>query len=332
VDSAPPQSAGLDPPFVSVEAERLQEFDLGVQPERIVTEASVPGFEELWVQAEAERAGLDRAELAEILRAVGARYNHGLPPGVYPSSNQAEGFYRALQLRELALAHACALGRDLAWQQFLARFREPLTQAAVAITGSASLGRDLADSLYSELFGLTERDGERRSPLASYSGRGSLMGWLRTTLAQRHVDHHRRTYRETALDRDDFAAASPVPTPSSDTLSRLDKSLTVILRALEPEERFMLSAWFLDRHTLLEISRLLLVHEATVSRKLKRLTEKLHKQLLQQLQAGGISKRAAEEALGTDPRDLSINLRNLLQTSNSSTFYEQAVPSDPEQA
>jgi RNA polymerase sigma-70 factor (ECF subfamily) len=74
------------------------------------------------------------------------------------------------------------------------------------------------------------------------------------------------------------------------------------------------------------------VHEATVSRKLKRLTEKLHKQLLQHLQANGISKRAAEEALGTDPRDLDINLRNLLQTSNSSTFYEQAVPSDPEQA
>ena len=94
----------------------------------------------------------------------------------------------------------------------------------------------------------------------------------------------------------------------------------------------MLSAWFLDRRTLLEISRLLRVHEATVSRKLKRLTEKLHKQLLQHLQASGIGKRAAEEALGTDPRDLNINLRNLLQTSNSSTFYEQAVPSDPEQA
>jgi RNA polymerase sigma-70 factor (ECF subfamily) len=331
VDSAPPQSAGFDPPFVAGEAiEQRQGFDLHTQP--IATEAPIPGFEELWHQAEGDRVGLERADLAQILRIVGSKYNYGLPAGVYASPAQAEAFYRALQLRELALAHACALGRDPAWQQFLTRFREPLTQAAVAITGSASLGRDLADSLYSELFGLTERDGERRSPLASYSGRGSLMGWLRTTLAQRHVDHHRRTYRETPLDRDDFAAAPPASTPSSDTLSRLNTSLTTILRALEPDERFMLSAWFLDRRTLLEISRLLRVHEATVSRKLKRLTEKLHKQLLQHLQANGIGKRAAEEALGTDPRDLDINLRNLLQSSNSSTFYEQAVPSDPEQA
>ena len=310
----------------------MQGFDLDAQPELGAGEASIPGFEELWSQAEGDRVGLERVELAQVLRVVGAKYNYGMPPGAYASPAQVEAFYRALQLRELALAHGCALGRDAAWQQFLARFREPLTQAAVAITGSSSLGRDLADSLYSELFGLTERDGQRRSPLASYSGRGSLMGWLRTTLAQRHVDHHRRTYRETALDRDDFAAATPVSTPSSDTLSRLGTSLTAILRALEPEERFMLSAWFLDRRTLLEISRLLRVHEATVSRKLKRLTEKLHKQLLQHLQASGIGKRAAEEALGTDPRDIDINLRNLLQTSNSSTFYEQAVPSDPEQA
>jgi RNA polymerase sigma-70 factor, ECF subfamily len=323
VDSAPPQSAGLEPPFAVVEASG---FDLGVQPRPNPAEASIPGFEELWRQAEGDQVALERAEFAQVLLTVGAKYRYGLGAGSDASPAQAEAFYRALQLRELALAHACALGRDEAWQQFLARFREPLTQAAVGITGSASLGRDLADSLYSELFGLTERGGERRSPLASYSGRGSLMGWLRTTLAQRHVDHHRRTYRETPLERDDFAAATAAPTPSADTLARLKASLTVILRALEPEERFMLSAWFLDRRTLLEIARLLRVHEATVSRKLKRLTEKLHKQLVQQLQAGGIGKRAAEEALGTDPRDLSINLRNLLQTSNSSTFYEQAAP------
>jgi len=158
------------------------------------------------------------------------------------------------------------------------------------------------------------------------------MGWLRSTLAQRHVDHHRRTYRETPLEREDFAATSAPPAPAPETLSRLEKSLTTILRALEPEERFILSAWFLDRRTLLEISRLLRVHEATVSRKLKRLTEKLRKQLLKNLQSTGISKRAAEEALGTDPRDLGINIRNLLQTSQSPPFYEQSAPATPDKA
>jgi RNA polymerase sigma-70 factor (ECF subfamily) len=310
----------------------MQGFDLLPQLDARMEETSLPAFEELWSQAECDRVGLERSEWARALYAVGAKYNHGLAPGVSASLAQVEAFYRALQLRELALTHACALGRDAAWQEFIKRFREPLTQAAIAITSSASLGRDLADSLYSELFGLTERDGQRRSPLASYSGRGSLMGWLRTTLAQRHVDHHRRTYRETSLDRDDFAATSAAPTPSPETLARLNKSLATILRALEPDERFMLSAWFLDRRTLLEISRLLRVHEATVSRKLKRLTAKLHKQLLQNLQANGIGKRAAEEALGIDPRDLSINLRSLLQASEPAAFYEQAPPEEPEQA
>ena len=36
--------------------------------------------------------------------------------------------------------------------------------------------------------------------LDSYKGRGSLIGWLRTTIAQRYVDHHRRTRREVAME------------------------------------------------------------------------------------------------------------------------------------
>jgi RNA polymerase sigma-70 factor (ECF subfamily) len=34
----------------------------------------------------------------------------------------------------------------------------------------------------------------------------------------------------------------------------------------------------------------------------------------------GLSKAAAEEALGADPRDVEINLRRLLQTSQTTTF------------
>jgi RNA polymerase sigma-70 factor (ECF subfamily) len=102
------------------------------------------------------------------------------------------------------------------------------------------------------------------------------------------------------------------------------------LAALEPEERFLLSAWFLDQRTLLEISRTLRVHEATVSRRIGRLTSRLHKELLASLQARGMSRAAAEEALGTDPRDININLRSLLQTSQSAAFPEQSVPAEPE--
>jgi RNA polymerase sigma-70 factor (ECF subfamily) len=299
-----------------------------------VAESDIPPnlLNELWLAAEAESCALTQAEFAAALTAVGAKHNHGQPPEKHPGSAQEAAFYRALRLPDLALAQACALGRDAAWQRFLKLYRAPLTQAAIAITGSATLGHDLADSLYSELFGLSERDGQRRSPLASYSGRGSLMGWLRTTLAQRHVDHHRRTYRETPLDTLDLAAA-PAPQPAlaqpPAEIAHLTHALARTFEALAAEDRFLLASYFLDRQTLLQIARVLHVHEATISRKLKRLTADLRKRLLRNLQSGGLSKRAAEEALRTDPRDLELNLRALLQTSQSPPFSIQEPDTQP---
>ena len=282
------------------------------------------------LQALAAENSLTAAELARALATIGAKHNFGLPPGSPATSAQREKFFRALQLADLALAQACALGREPAWQQFLTRFRAPLRQAAIAITGSSSLGEDLADSLYAELFGLSERAGERRSPLAGYSGRGSLMGWLRATLSQRHVDHHRRTWRESPLPEPESghepAATTPTPAAQPAELTRLSHSLQQVLAQLPPEDRFLLASYFLDQHTLLEIARLLRVSEATISRKLKRLTTDIHKQLLKQLQSTGLSLRAAEEAMFTDPRDLTLNLRTLLQSSPPATFQVQASP------
>jgi RNA polymerase sigma-70 factor, ECF subfamily len=318
-----------------VDSASTQPVELGspveTSPASLKVDISATLLDTLWREAEAGSFELSRDEFAQKLIAVGAKYNYGLPPAQRASSTQAETFYRALQLRELALAHACALGREAAWEQFLQRFRAPLTQAAVAITGSSSLGQDLADSLYSELFGLTERDGQRRSQLASYSGRGSLMGWLRTTLAQRHVDHHRRTRRETPLEDTDFAATPSAPTPTTEALSQLSQSLAETLRRLPPDDRFLLAAYFIDQRTLLEISQLLCIHESTVSRKLKRLTSGMHQQLLKRLQASGMSKRAADEALGTDPRDLDLNLRTLLQAPTVETFSNQTESSGTKQ-
>jgi RNA polymerase sigma-70 factor (ECF subfamily) len=47
--------------------------------------------------------------------------------------------------------------------------------------------------------------------------------------------------------------------------------------------------------------------------------------VLKNLQRGGLSRRAAEEALGADPRDLDVNLKKLLQNSQSEAFKEQAA-------
>jgi len=91
------------------------------------------------------------------------------------------------------------------------------------------------------------------------------------------------------------------------------------------EERFLLAAYYLDGRTLLKIAQVLGVHEATVSRKLRRAADEVRKQVLRNLQREGLSRRAAEEALGADPRDLDVNLRKLLQYSLPEPFQEKTV-------
>ena len=289
------------------------------------------GIDDLWREAEADSVGLGKDELAMVLLALGVKHNYGLPPGTEATRPQIADFWRSLQLRDLALAHACALGNEMAWQQFMARYRDTLIQAAISMTSSAATGRELADSLYADLFGLTDRGERRRSPLSYYSGRGSFKGFLRATLAQRNVDRHRRTNRETPLTNEELPAVSPATTPTTEMLSRLSQALSATLTCLVAEDRFLLTAWFLDRRTLLEISRVLGVHEATVSRRLQRLTMRLHEGLLENLEASGLSKAAAEEALATDPRDLDVNLRLLLQASQGGTFLEQGSDTAPKE-
>src|SRR5207244_2383174 len=270
--------------------------------------------EELWRAAGAELVEVSRVEFAEALETIGARDNFGVDAEKQADERQRETFWRGLHLEELAVARGCALGRDSAWQRFLAQYREPLTRAAVEMTGSAALGEELASALYSELFGLTERENKRWSPLLRYSGRGSLMGWLRAILAQRRVDQYRRSGRETELSEIEPAAAV-FEEPDLERLRDLRLAIKMTLNEASAEERFLLSAYYLDQHTLQEISSVLRVHVATISRKLNRATERLRKQLLRTLKARGLSRRAAEETLGTDPRDLDIDLRKLLQKS-----------------
>ena len=151
------------------------------------------------------------------------------------------------------------------------------------------------------------------------------MGWLRTTLAQRHVDHHRRTHREEPLEEFDAPATAVEVEKPAVELSALEKAVEGALRSCEAEERFVLAAYYLDERTLMQIAQVLHVHEATVSRKVKRVCQDLRKQIVKNLQGAGLSRRAAEEALGADPRDLDINLKKLLQSSQAEAFQEKAA-------
>ena len=141
---------------------------------------ALPLLDELWRTCEAEACGLSRPEFEQVLLRIGMVQNFGLAAGLplnVTSAQQAE-FFTSLRIADLVLARTCAGGSERAWERFIALYRQQLLRAAMAITGNESLGRELADGLYAELYGLTAREGGRRCPLDSYSGRGSLIGWL----------------------------------------------------------------------------------------------------------------------------------------------------------
>ena len=279
---------------------------------------------ELYKKSSGERFGITSQEFASILCEVGRKY---LP--AVADEAAARELYLNLRVEELVLARACACGNEHAWETFLLRYREKLYDTALHIARETSAARELADSLYGDLYGTTTRDGKRTSKLASYTGRGSLEGWLRTVLAQEYVNRYRRQRRLVSLDEESdegtqFAAAEPEPSTAVDP--RVENATDEALAGLPSEERFILASYYLDGHTLAEIARILGVHESTISRKLEKVGKSLRKHILAGLGRRGMSRRQAEEALEVDVRDLRVDIRErLAQDSTSQTFPEKKV-------
>ena len=279
---------------------------------------------DLYAKADCAKIGLSGESLAVILCDIGSKHS-----AVSTSESELRDFFLSLRIDELALARACAAGSDPAWEIFMTRYREKLHLSALRIAREDSAARELADTLYADLYGTNTRDGQRVSKLASYTGRGSLEGWLRTVLSQEYVNRYRRTKRLVSLDEESeegvqFRAPDPEPVPVAD--QRLARATDEILTALSAEERTVLSAYYLDGRTLAEIARMLGVHESTISRKIDKLAKSLRKQIAAVLVRGGMSRRQAEEALEVDVRDLQVDIRSTLaQETPAPTFSEKRV-------
>ena len=287
---------------------------------------------ELFNQSGAAKYGFSLEAFGACLHEVAAKY---LPQG----GREAElgQFFRCLRIEELALARACVAGNEAAWTEFLNRYRAALYQSARAITRDDVLGRELADSLYADLYGMRTRENAgaemRVSKLSFYMGRGSLEGWLRTVLAQEYVNRYRSQNKLVSLEEQgeqgvQFAAPeSPVTSQNP----RLDASIDSALADLGAEERYILASYFLDERTLAQIARSLGVHESTISRRVERILKDLRKAIVQAMVRSGMSARAAEEALECDVRDLAVNVTEKLrpppvQESGSRTF--QSIEGD----
>lgn len=234
----------------------------------------------------------------------------------FPDEAPADGgqtYLASLHVTDLALAVACIDGHDGAWEHFIRELRPQLYHAARTIAGDD--GRELADSLYADLFGLPGKDDVRRSLLAHYHGRSRLITWLRSVLVQRHIDRIRASRRLAPLDDDEdepsrAPQASPEPDPERDRLiGEAQQALDAAIDRLEAKDRLRLRLYYGQDMTLAAIGRLLGEHEATVSRKLEKARRTLRTEVERALAARGLPEAAIARAfeLAADAPDLQLD-------------------------
>ena len=214
-----------------------------------------------------------------------------------PPAGLLEEYFRSLHVRDLALACACADGCSAAWDYFVSAFRPYLRSAAAAVLRCPSespAARDLADSLFADLYGLANTP-DRRSLFRYFHGRSSLQTWLRAVLAQRHVDAVRASRRFTEIEPPDghaaasasavslpplsATAASPADPHRSELAAHFRRTLEIAMALLHPRDKERLRLYYSAGQTLAEIGGQLSEHESTVSRHLELTRRELRQQV-----------------------------------------------------
>jgi RNA polymerase sigma-70 factor (ECF subfamily) len=239
---------------------------------------------------------LTRAQFAGALaRSVGKRFAEGSA-----NREKLEEYLETLHVDDLVLASACMEGLETAWEYFVVTYRGYLRASAGAITKGSRSGTDaqeLADSLFAELYGLVDGKRGEASLFRYFHGRSSLKTWLRTILAQRHIDRLRQSHRWESIEREDGEhqeaistqnVATPTPDPHRRKyLRRFLLALGLCLDGLDPGDRKRLELYYAREKTLAEIGRLLGEHESSASRNLERTRRELRAKVEECLRTGG---------------------------------------------
>jgi len=232
-------------------------------------------------------------------------------------AQEVELYLLSLHLEDLALACACAEGDDDAWEHFVLAQRPALYRAADALDASGG-ARELADSLYADLFGLPNRSGERQSLFRYFHGRSSLTTWLRAVLAQGYVDRLRSERRTEALPDEDSSSALPAPSrpidPDRDRYVPLIRdALDGAMATLPARDRLRLACYYAQDLTLAQTGRLLREHEATVSRQLARTRGVIRDAVARDLREVGLSDAEIVRCFECVTEDAgTLDLRDLL--------------------
>ena len=190
------------------------------------------------------------------------------------TSAEISEFLNQIQSDDLFMALACANGNERAWWEFDQQHRAYLERVARHLAKTEVDAQEVIDTVYVELYGTRVVDGERVSKFATYSGRGSLRGWLRTVIWHSLVDLHRASHDEVSLDEmtenvgegmahANFAEAAPGgEVEMIDQLAR-DRyrkatvtSLESAFSSLDDHEKLLLLYYHVEGLKLREIARL----------------------------------------------------------------------------
>lgn len=190
------------------------------------------------------------------------------------TESELNDFFEQIQADDLFLALACANGNERAWWEFDQQHRAYLERIARHLAKTDVNAQDVIDCVYVELYGTRVVDGARVSKFATYSGRGSLRGWLRTVIWHSLVDMHRASHDEVSLDEmtenvGEGAAHAAFATPATggedeaieDIAKRRYRSSTLAamnsaFESLENHERLLLLYYHVEQLKLREIARL----------------------------------------------------------------------------
>jgi RNA polymerase sigma-70 factor len=234
-----------------------------------------------------------------------------------------EDYLSNLHLRDLALAGACSQGSESAWEDFFAEYRGYLRAAAAAILRCAPSDPsavELADSLFSDLYGLAAGNAGGSSLFRYFHGRSSLKTWLRAVLAQRHIDQIRAGKKFESLDEqppdgkprrvvEPASVELPTDPRREQYLQKFREALTSALLSLDARDRSRLQLYYAEDRTLAEIGRVIGEHESSVSRNLERIRKELRSTVEGLLRAGIAPSNGNAAAAGLDDAQVALSIQ-----------------------
>ena len=199
-----------------------------------------------------------------------------------PTPPEVEQFLNQLQIHDVFLAVACANGSERAWWEFDQHHRGYLERVARHLASSDVNAEEVVDTVYVELYGTRIVEGVRQSKFATYSGRGSLRGWLRTIVWHALVDLHRAGHDEISLDEmtetvgEGHTQSTFLHQPTTGEKQMLDdivrqryqnvtfKALEAAFVALDDHEKLLLLFYHVENLKLRDIARMVETPDSTL--------------------------------------------------------------------